>query len=99
MSYKKTDGEIRADVLEEIGRERDYQQSLWGNKFDNKNTVNDWVAYINSYASQAIGTPNNPGDAQHRRTKLLKAAAIACAAVETIDRQGDTAPRHYDVTS
>ena len=33
-------------IIAEITNERNYQKRKWGNEFDDKNTVNDWVTYI-----------------------------------------------------
>lgn len=84
---------IRSNALREIDDEREYQQGKWGNAFDDQNTINDWTTYICRYASNAAFEAKTAGE---RRTQLIKVAALACAAVETIDRIGDTARRHYD---
>lgn len=86
-------------VYDEIKAERDRQDTLWGHDFDNKNTINDWVAYIAAYASRAAFTDSevlNEKTAQQREL-LVKTAALAVAAIETIDRLGKLASRHYDV--
>ena len=80
-------------VYDEIKAERDYQIDKWGEDFDSKNTANDWVAYITAYLGQAYTIPFNK--VQYRKF-LIKVATLAVAAVETLDREGNPAPRHFD---
>lgn len=80
-------------ILEQIHAERRYQDSKWGFVFDDKNTVNDWMAYINIYGSKA--TTMGATSAQQREA-MLKVAALAVAALETFDRNNGFALRHYD---
>jgi len=80
-------------VLDEIVREREYQDAQWGVKFDDANTLNDWVAYIMNYAATATVMDASP---EKQRRSMLKAASLAVAAVETLDRNGQFAPRHYE---
>jgi hypothetical protein len=84
---------IREDIFSEISGERDYQDSRWGIEFDDKNTINDWITYINRYMAKA-GTFGASKEVQ--RTALLKAITIGVAALETFDRNEKFAPRHYD---
>lgn len=80
-------------IFEEIVKEREYQETKWGTDFDDKNTVNDWAAYIASYTSKAtlIGAAKS-----EQRTALLKVASLAVAALQTFDRNGGFAGRHFD---
>jgi len=80
-------------VLEEIRAEREYQDSQWGIEFDDKNTLNDWLAYITMYAGQAARMDTPPID---QRKNMLKVAALAVAALEAFDRNQQFAPRHYE---
>jgi hypothetical protein len=84
---------MRQKIYNEIEEERSYQDSLWGDEFDKKNTLNDWVSYMNTYSGQAskIGTPK-----EEQRRQLLKAVTIGVAALERFDTDGGFAPRHYD---
>ncbi len=87
----------RTDILNEIDLERERQDSMWGDTFDKKNTPNDWVAYITHYvADGAYDGRLNKYNVELFRTNLLKAATICVAAIETIDKYGECAPRHYD---
>jgi len=82
------------EIFKEIKREREYQNYKWGNEFDDKNTSNDWIAYIAAYLGQVWTCPFN---AEEYRKNLIKVAALAVAAVETYDRlNGEIAKTHYD---
>ena len=84
-------------LITEIAEERVRQVKLWGNDFDNKNTANDWAAYICNYVtSGAYAGREAKYTPEGFRTCLLKAATLCVAAVEAIDRNGDCAPRHYE---
>lgn len=82
------------NILNEIRKEREYQQGRWGDKFDSKNTANDWVAYIAKYVGQAVTLP---WDATRFRQQLIKVAILCVAAIEWVDRtNGELPKRHYD---
>ena len=82
------------DVLKDIRCEREYQEEIWGDDFDSKNTPNDWIAYIMSYAGRAVTMPWKP---EQFRTFLVKVATICVAAIEWHDKTGGNMPkRHYD---
>ena len=76
---------------ETIMAERLRQDGLWGDAFDQKNTANDWHAYVAHYMSLAMRS-----SAQDYAVNMVKAAGIAQAAVLMIDRYGRCAPRHYE---
>jgi len=80
-------------VLEEIKKERERQESHWGTDFDDKNTLNDWVAYIMIKAGQAASMFSSP---EKQRENLLKTAALAVAACEAFDRNNGFPERHYE---
>lgn len=84
---------VASPVYSEIKAERDYQDQKWGHAFDDNNTVNDWMTYINIYGSKAttIGAPK-----EEQRKQMMKVAAIAVAACEAYDRNNGFTPRHYD---
>ena len=79
----------RSEIFEAINSEREYQNQRWGNSFDEKNTPNDWVAYIAKYLGQSVTMPYS--DPTFRQ-QMLKVASLAVAALE----QETYAPRHYD---
>ena len=81
-------------ILNDIRVERAYQDKKWGTEFDDKNTANDWVAYITSYLGKAV---TMPWDGDTYRTMLIKTAALCVAALEALDRaKGFPPERHYD---
>lgn len=84
---------FREKIFEEISKERDYQNSKWGTEFDDKNTLNDWVSYMNIYLGQASKIDSNPTEQERQ---LLKAVTIGVAALETLYRNGKFADRHYE---
>ena len=94
----EVDDRIRDLVLTDILKERERQQELWGNDFDDLNTANDWVAYICRYVSEGAYNGREKNYTVERfREHLIKAMAICCAAIETIDRNdGKLIHRHYD---
>jgi len=79
-------------ILDEIKKEREYQNQKWGNDFDNRNNANDWSAYITRYNGNAsfAETP------QEWRKQMLKVATLAVAAIESYDRNNRLPLRHYD---
>jgi len=79
----------REDVLHHISCERDRQEQLWGSAFDEKNTSNDWIAYITRYAGNAV---TMSFDELVFREALIKVAALCVAALE----RETYAARHYD---
>jgi len=85
----------QADILDQIVAERERQDGLWGDSFDDRNTLNDWCAYLMIYAARAAGM-ENVGKVAEQRLALLKVASLAVAAIETLDRNGKFAARHYD---
>lgn len=86
-------------VLEEIAAEREYQQERWGNEADDKlNTPNDFVSYIGNYSTKWFPggfTPYNPDTVDAFRKSMIKTAALAVAAVESIDRQRGAAGQTF----
>jgi len=63
-----------ARVLAEVLSERSYQNKTWGTAFDDKNTLNDWVAYAVIYLGQAARMKAPPDE---QRKGILKAATAA----------------------
>lgn len=82
----------RKSAFEMIDAEREYQEKKWGNEFDDKNNANDWSAYISRYNGNA-SFATTPGDWQKQMTKV---AALAVAALEAFQRNGQLPKRHYD---
>lgn len=82
----------RQNIFNMIDSEREYQDSKWGQDFDERNTVNDWTTFINRYASRASEAESS----EEFEIAMVKVAALAVAAIETCRRDG-IAPRHYDI--
>ena len=83
---------LRDSIFDDIEVEREYQNEKWGNAFDDANTVNDWVAYITRYASNA----SFANSIEDQKIALLKVASLAVAAIEACERNNKFPPRHYD---
>lgn len=87
----------KQNVTELLIAERARQQKLWGNEFDDKNTANDWAAYISNYVNAGAYLGRQDKYSPERfREHLVKAATLCIAAIEAIDRNGNCAPRHYE---
>lgn len=84
---------MRDKIFKEIEIERIYQEERWGVDFDNKNNINDWVSYINTYTGQASKITS---DKAEQRRQLLKAVTIGIAALERFDDNDGFPPRHYE---
>jgi hypothetical protein len=80
-------------ILGEIEAERAYQGRRWSTEFDDKNDLDNWVRSIVAYCSRASSSHSSP--AKQRRA-MLQVAAIASAACEAFDRNGNFPPRHYE---
>lgn len=80
-------------VVQEIIKEREYQNSKWGHEADDTlNTPWMWASYIAQYATKWMaGTflPIGSAATDNFRTSMIKVGALAVAAVESIDRQRD----------
>lgn len=84
----------RAEIFEEIETERLHQDTLFGPDFDDQNTANDWAVYLLRYTANTCEF--NVGIENWRR-QMIKVAAIAVAALEAAERNGQSLPqRHND---
>lgn len=81
----------RQAILKEIDAERDYQDKKWGhNADDTKNEPNDWASYIAHHSTRWFNGGFAPYDATTVaafRKQMVKTAALAVAAIESLDRQ------------
>lgn len=85
------------DIIYEIESEVIRQLELWGTKFDDKNTANDWAAYIMNYVSKATYSGRKEEYSPEKfKENIKKAAAICVSAIAAVERNGDCAPRHYE---
>lgn len=75
--------DARAQVAEHIRLERTRQDAQWGGEDnDNKQTRNDWVAYIVKQLGAMVSV-TDPSEIYYR---LIKVAALASAGAECIAR-------------
>ena len=90
----------RQAIYAEIEKERGYQQKRWGNTADDTlNTPWMWASYIANYATKwMVGTyaPLKRPVTDDFRVKMVKTAAIAVAAIESIDRQRNKGGTFYE---
>lgn len=82
-------------VLDEVGREVMRAKEQWGEEFDEKNTLNDWVMYSHQYSSRATAINTS---LEQQESDLRKAAGILISAIDMLKRKG-FAPRHYESQS
>jgi hypothetical protein len=76
------------NALEAIQTERERQKAIGMSKFDETNTVNDYVAYITAYAGRASEKVlRNEKEGVNSRDMLVKAGALCVAAIESLDRK------------
>lgn len=80
------------DIVQSIVDERAKQVTQWGEDFDDRNTVNDWVATLTYY----VGKASNCRPDGRAATEFLKVAAVAIAAIEAFGRNGGFPERHFD---
>lgn len=83
------------DIYGSIRQEREYQVGKWGNDADdNLNTPNDFVSYINAFSTKWFPggfAPYTTETVDAFRESMVKVAALAVAAIESVDRQRDEA--------
>jgi hypothetical protein len=75
------------DILNEITNERARQDDKWGGaEHDDQHTTTEFCGFIQDYAAWArrMDQMNSPDKARRR---LIQVAALAVAAVESIDRK------------
>jgi hypothetical protein len=88
MKETKSIEEVSDSVLKEVLRAR----QMWGTSFDEKNTLNDWAAYVNIYFGRATAMGVSADDV---RTNLRKAAGLVLSALFQAENNS-LALRHYD---
>lgn len=73
-------------VYDEVRAEREYQDKKWGHANDDAmNTPFHWVTWISKYSTGFTDGTWNPSKDAFRKS-MIKVAATAIAAVESIDR-------------
>lgn len=85
---EKTIEDLGVDVVQEVLRAR----KQWGTQFDLKNTLNDWMAYVQIYMGQAAKMGASKDDVT---TNLRKAAGLVLSTLYHAENDL-LAPRHYD---
>ena len=86
------DREILHTLIEQIELEMDRANNMWGKDFDDKNTLNDWIAFINYYLSKAVAMGISKED---REKYMRKACGLAINTFIRV-RTNSLAPRHYE---
>lgn len=82
----------RVQALLDISSERERQTRLATggmnmDEFDQTNTANDWIAYINAYTGRAARkVSRNYKENQGFRSNMVKAGALCVAAIEAYDK-------------
>lgn len=84
----KSIGEVADEVVSEVIRAR----AMWGTEFDEKNTLNDWVAFVNIYLANASKMGATSDEV---KKGLRKAAGLVLSALYMAEND-ILAPRHYD---
>lgn len=80
------------DILVDLGQEVERAKKQWGEEFDRKNTLNDWVTYTNIYTSKAAEMDRT---IEEQEKYLRKAAGLLINAIVMLKTTG-LAPRHYE---
>ena len=74
----------RVQLFLEIQNERLAQDAKWGGPaHDDQHSVADWFDFITDHAMPAVG--------RNDRVQLVRIAALAVAALESLDRQSNAA--------
>jgi hypothetical protein len=76
----------RVEIFTNIEQEREKQDLEWGGAIhDDEHSLEDWIDFIDAQINRAeeCESTNLPGV----RERLIKVAALAIAAVESIDRR------------
>jgi hypothetical protein len=84
--------ESRQIILDEISGERDRQYNLPGSEYDQKHTMNDWIAIAGQYLTRGADRKHIKSDYQEQRQALIKSAAVIIAALEHLDRKNQPQP-------
>lgn len=75
--------------LEKVRDERKRNADLPGSEWDVKNTPGDWVAIITHYVSAEVRRNGVVPETHEFQDKLIKAAAVIAAALESVDAMKD----------
>jgi hypothetical protein len=80
------------EALDEILREREYQQKRWTPEHDKAHTAEDWLSILTVYMGKFAQEvePYRPLETQDKgsiRNRLVQIGAVAAAAVEAISSE------------
>ncbi len=81
------------NILNEIRKEREHQDQKFGTEFYDRNTINDWNAYLTIHLANAVKMGTSK---EEQRRQLMKVATLGVAALQAFDRNDGFPPRHYD---
>lgn len=74
-------------IYSEITAERQYQDQQWGGPdHDDDHSIHDWIAFITVYGARAVESSQWGLVPQLSRSSFIKIAALAVAAIESLDR-------------
>lgn len=75
-------------ILNRIRLEREYQKGKYSTGFDDNNSANDWVSYVNRYVSKAgSALPSDmPIDVEGFEEAMIEGATLCIAAIEALER-------------
>ncbi len=87
----------RNEIYKLIEKERCSQDKKFGTGFDDSNTANDWITYINTYASRASSDNVQKRDLKEFKNNMIKVAALAVAAIERVEcnKELPLTPRNF----
>ena len=88
MVEKEMKGKSMDSIYKEVATERQRQRRKWSDAHDDRHTTGDFVEYIRNYAGWAWQMWSMGSHAKARR-RLIQVAALAIAAVETMDRHDE----------
>ncbi len=78
-------------MLAEVAAERDRQDAKWGGpEHDDGHTNGNWTIWIDlidEHAGKAYSPDNSPEAYRNARRRFIEVAALAVAAVESLDRE------------
>lgn len=86
------DGTLTEKICSEVIAERERQDDKWGGaSHDDTHEISEFVQWIEDYAGWARMMASM-GSADKTRRRLVQVAALAVAAVESMDRRGGLTP-------
>lgn len=78
-------------VLAEVAAERDRQDAKWGGPEHDDTLTNGnwtiWIDLLDEHALKAYSPDNSPEAYSNARRRFIEVAALAVAAVESLDRE------------